>query len=120
MKLIALSAVMLSLAALSAWPHATQSLPQADSTRVREIAPGQSHRWTIQHRASRLEGLGLLAGRARGLQMYLYDAEGELKAVDEDARDGLGLALSDRWQGPFTLVVKNASREANVYKLMVK
>jgi hypothetical protein len=118
---LALSALMLSLAALSAWPSTTPSIPvSADATRVREIAPGASHRWTIQQRATRLDAFGLEAGRARGLRIYLYDAEGKLLACDEDAKDGLGFGVRDGWQGPFTLVVKNASREPNADRLMVE
>jgi hypothetical protein len=123
MKLLAITALLLTLAAMTsaAAPHATPSIPVSEgATRVREIGPGQSHRWTIQHRAARLDALALDAGRARGLCIFLYDAEGRLVACDEDARDGLGFGVRAGWQGPFTLVVKNASRKANVYKLMVE
>jgi hypothetical protein len=124
MKLIAITALSLTLAAVAARatePHTDLSIPVSDErTRVREIAPGGSHRWTIRERATRLDAFALEAGRPRGLRMYLYDAEGNLKACDEDAKDGLGFGVRDTWQGPFTLVVKNVSREPNVYKLMVE
>jgi hypothetical protein len=122
MKLLAITALSLSLAALSAAaPSTDPSAPPAEGqTRVKEIAPGQSHRWTILQRATRLDAFAVEAGRQRGLRIYLFNAEGKLVACDEDASDGLGFGVRDGWQGPFTLVVKNASREHNAYRLMVE
>ena len=120
MKLLAIAALSLTLVA-SAASHTTPSeLPADAQTRAREIGPGQSHRWSIQHRATRLEAIAVEAGRARGLQLFLYDSEGELVACDMDATDGLSFGVRESWQGPFTLIVKNASREMNAYKLMVE
>ena len=120
MKLLAITALSLTLAALAS-AHTAPSAPPADSTtRVKEIAPGQSHRWSIMKRSKAVDLFAVKAGRPRGLRIYLYDAEGKLVACDEDASDGLSFGVREGWDGPFTLVVKNVSREFNAYRLMVQ
>jgi len=106
-------------------PTVTDNVPTHEQavptqTRAKAIAPGQSHRWTIRQRAGRLDGIAVVAGRPKGLRIYLFDADGKMLACDEDASDGLGFGVRDGWKGPFTLVVRNASRQENAYKLLVE
>lgn len=124
MQLIAITALTLfaqfvSSPEVAPAPAVQPAVAELDG-RVRFIPAGGSQRFTINHRATRLDAIAVEAGRPRGLRMYLFDAEGKLLAADEDVTDGLSLGIRDGWQGPFTLVVKNASREHNAYKLMVE
>jgi len=124
MQLFAITALTLvaqfvNLSEVAPAPAEKTAVAELDG-RVRFIPAGGSQRFTINHRATRLDAIAVEAGRPRGLRMYLFDAEGQLLACDEDVSDGLSLGIRDGWQGPFTLVVKNVSREENAYKLLVE
>jgi hypothetical protein len=51
------------------------------------------------------------------LEIHLYDVDGKLLASDVDASDGLSLSVRRTWKGPFTLVVRNTGRRANLYNI---
>ena len=51
------------------------------------------------------------------MQIYLYDVDGKLLASDLDSSDGLSLGVRRSWKGPFTLVVRNSGRRANLYTI---
>ena len=108
----------MSAAPVTSAPDTEQTFDQ--QSRAKAISAGHSHRWTINQRAGRLAAIAVVPGRARGLEIYLFDGDGKLVASDTDVSDGLGFGVREGWKGPFTLVVKNMSRQDNLYQLLVE
>lgn len=113
----------MNLFAIAALTLATQFAPTAETTLHEAPAPapektrtfiraGASHEITL---VGRISEIGVETGRERGMEVFLYDQDGNLLACDLDASDGLFLGVRSGWDRPLKLVVRNMSRKANVY-----
>ena len=125
MKLLSLLPLVLA-PLFPSTPQAAAGAPQepaqvsaaaASDVRVDVARPFDTDVWTMTLTAGESHLIVVDGDGSTDLDIYLYDENGNLVAMDEDYTDFCVVSLTPRWTGSFSLRIVNRGGSANGYVL---